>query len=107
MNWAFTILEQRNNMTKQQKLLRERALTEIHGATLNVQKAGALLEAGYHRALNRRGNDTDNICDRCGGMYRCNRNRTHHQKTKKCIKLTAQRQQPIININNHGVININ
>ena len=99
-NWKFTVLEQRDNLSKKRKLMRERVLTERHGCTLNMCRAGAMLEAGGMRALNRQGNDTDNICDRCDGMYRGNRNRTHHQKTKKCIRLTAQRAQPlVVNIN--------
>ena len=96
---------------KQQKLLRERRLTEIHGGTLNVQRAGAMLKAGGQRALNRQGNDTcdtDNICDRCAGMYRGKRAKSQHQKTKKCARLTADRQQQIINIKiNIENVNIN
>ena len=107
-NWTFTVLEERDNMTERRKLLRERVLTERHGGTLNTQKAGALLEVGkqeYDRSYHRQNADTDNICDRCGGMYRSKCNKTRHQRSQKCIRLTAERQaQPIIvNIN----ININ
>ena len=98
-NWTFTILEQRNNMTKKRKLLRERVLTDRHGVSLNTQKAGALIEVGKQE-YDRQGNDTDNICDRCNCMYRGNRHKSRHQKTKKCIRLTAQRAQPlVVNIN--------
>ena len=99
-NWTFTILEQRNNMTKKRKLMRERVLTDRHGGSLNTQKAGAFVEAGGQRAYKQQLDDTDNLCDRCDGMYRGKSNRTHHQKTKKCIRMTAQRAQPlVVNIN--------
>lgn len=101
-NWTFTVLEERENLTKQRKLIRERVLTERHGGTLNSQKAGALLEVGrqeYNRVRDQQRADTDNICELCGGMYRGKSHKTQHQKTKKCIRLTAERRaQPIINI---------
>jgi len=112
-NWLFEVLAEVEGLTKIEKLRMERELTELHGATLNVHKAGALLEAGrkeYKRQhyrqhieefkeYDRQRNNNDNLCDRCGAIYRGKSNKTSHQRTQKC-----QRAQPIIV--NGGVVNI-
>ena len=76
-NWTFTVLEERENLTKKRKLIRERVLTERHGGTLNIQKAGAYVQVG-RQEYNRQNADTDNVCDRCGGPYRSKGNKTRH-----------------------------
>jgi len=97
-NWRFDILAEVEALNQVEKLLRERELTEQHGATLNVLKAGALLEVGkkaYNIQRSRQANDTDNLCDRCGATYRGKSHKSHHQRTRKCQQ-RARQQPPII-----------
>lgn len=94
-NWTFDVLLEVEGLNQVEKLRQERELTELHGATLNVHKAGALLEAGDRKAYDRQKNDTDNLCDRCGATYRCKTMRNRHQRTQKCQR-RARQQPPII-----------
>jgi hypothetical protein len=115
-NWRFEVLLEVEGLAKIEKLRRERELTELHGATLNVHKAGAFVEAGdmkeYRRQhveefkeYDRQRYDTDNLCDRCGTTYRSKTNKNRHQRSQKCQQL-VQAQQPQIIVNG-GVVNIN
>ena len=106
-NWRFEVLLIIEGLTKLEKLLRERELTELHGATLNTYKAGAFIEVGdkkaYHRELDRQRNNTHNLCDRCGATYRGKSNKDQHQRSQRCQQLA--RQQPPIVVNG-GIANI-
>ena len=106
--WIYELLDQVEEMTKREKLLKEKDLIQEHGATLNMQKAGAVVEAGrqqYKREHARQLNNTDNECDRCGRMYRGKNAKRQHQRSKICADLTNARRVVIEN-NDGGVINI-
>ncbi len=114
-NWRCEVLLEVEGLTKLHKLRRERELTELHGATLNTNKAGAILEVGgmkeykqqhdrQHRQqhgdelrhYDRQRGDKNNVCDRCGSIYR-GRNTKRHQQSQKCQQL-AKVQQIVIHI---------
>ena len=112
-------------MSKRQRFIREGEFLTLHAATLNDTKQGALFQGGdmqtyrqLHRTEERRQRQqqythhrahTDNICDKCGRMYRGKYSKLRHQRSQKCQKLAEQRIQPVIHIdgdNNNVTINI-
>ena len=106
--WIYEVLDHVDEMTKREKLLKEGQLTQEHGATLNIHKAGAMVEAGrqqYKRKHAQKLNNTDNECERCGRMYRGKNAKRQHQRSKICADLTNARRVVIEN-NDGGVINI-
>jgi len=78
-------------MEKLQKLLMKRRFTDEHYATLNVNKAGAFLEAGDVKEYMRRANGTNRVCNKCRTFYRGITGKTQHQRTQKCHRLTQIR----------------
>ena len=92
-NWTFEVLQNvAGQIDKPRKLRMERELTEQYEASLNVQKAGAFIEYGNQNLYNHHHqNNTNNVCDRCGTIYRSKTNRNVHQRTAKCQRLAEQR----------------
>ena len=106
--WIYEVLYQDEEMTKRDKLLKEGELTQEHRATLNIHKAGAMVEVGkeqYKRDHAHKLADTDNECERCGRMYRGKNAKRQHQRSKRCADLANSRRVVIEN-NAGGVINI-
>ena len=106
--WTYDIIYQEDDMTKRDKLLKEGELTHEHRATLNMRKAGAVVENGiqqYKRDHAHKLADTDNECERCGRMYRGKNAKRQHQRSKRCQDIANERRVVIEN-NAGGVINI-
>jgi len=86
--WAFSILDHLETVDKPQKLQMEREWINKHGATLNKQRPGIFNENGL-KEYNRIAKDNDNICERCNRNYRGKGNISQHQKSKRCLRLSA------------------
>jgi len=99
-NWTFEMLAQVEGLNKLQNLRMERRFTEEHDATLNMNKAGAYLEAGGHAEYMRRANNTNQVCMRCRTFYRGVSGKSQHQRTQKCQRLT-QISQPTTATSNY------
>lgn len=92
-NWTFEVLEQINNVrSRYRRFFREGQLAELHNATLNSNKAGNFLRYGNQNLYNHfHQNNTTNVCDQCGTLYRSKTNRNAHQRTAKCQRLAELR----------------
>ena len=114
-NWCFDVLVQKD-VSKRDRYIREGILIEQHHATLNVSDPAATVNGTstsrkrahrkYYNAHKekfteyyKQRNNTINICEKCGVVYRGLNNKYIHQRTKKCQRLAQQRIQPVININ--------
>jgi hypothetical protein len=125
-NWCFDALEEKKDMSKRDRHIREGILIEQHHATLNANDPAATvngISTSQKRAVRKyynahkekfaeyykQRNNTINICEKCGVVYRGLNNKYIHQRTKKCQRLALQRIQPVINIdgdNNTVTVNI-
>ena len=91
-NWTYEIIAQINNMSRYRRFYREGQFAELHNATLNTNKAGNFLRYGNQNLYNHfHQNNTTNVCDRCGTLYRSKTNRNVHQQTAKCQRLALLR----------------
>lgn len=110
--WAFTILEEFENVSKIEKLNHENRYIQLHGATLNCQKPGAVYRAGgiqqYHQQYrDQYFNVPENVNNRNTLSYTRNMTRMNcaycfqshtrggkynHLRTKKCMRVQQQIQ---------------
>ena len=102
-NWCFDVLEQKD-MSTRDRYIREGMLIAQHNATLNVQVPAASVNGtpqsqkrAHRKYYNthkekfaeyyKQKNSTNNTCEECGGLYRGNNKRQHHQNKKSARDL--------------------
>ena len=85
-NWHIVILEQHEEMIKYFRFEKEYQLIQQYDSKLNKNKPGELLRCGKnHKLYKCLYDDNYNVCGKCGSGYRGRSNKTHHEKTIKCI----------------------
>ena len=112
-NWCFDILDEKHNISKRDRHIREGMLIEQYNATLNVHDPAACVNGGATKSqkrafkkyqikhkekiheYNKQRNNTINVCEKCGVVYRGLNNKYIHQRTKKCLRHTP----PVVNVN--------
>ena len=135
-NWCIEVIEKKD-MSKRDRHIREGMLIILHNATLNAQDPAATVNgtSASHKKARKKYYNThkeqakqyyvknkeklaeyskqrsviDNICDKCGGVYRGLNHKARHHQSKKCQRLAQQRIQPVINIdgdNNTVTVNM-
>lgn len=82
--WGYEILRIVNyDITKSERLNIEHNYIMLNNNTINKNMPGAIIRVGLLQYQYMR-RDTNNICDKCGTMYRGMHNKIVHQKTNKC-----------------------